>query len=177
MNVDPADIDLARRAGLSLVKKTPRRVEPEDLIACAYLVLLKVLPQWDPARSDNRSHFLWDRIRHRVIDQLRDEREMRRAGQLEPRLRSLNSRAPADEREDPDDRPLAQPADQEKQVLHAEIRSAVDSLPPRLGQLIHLRYYGEQTQEEVGAAWKVTPGRISQIEKSALEKLRERLAA
>lgn len=175
MNVDPADIDLARRAGLSLVKKTPRRVEPEDLIACAYLVLLKVLPQWDPARSDNRSHFLWDRIRHRVIDQLRNEREMRRGGQAEPL--SLGSRAPADERDDFDDRPLAQPANQDKQVLHAEIRAAVDGLPPRLGQLIHLRYYGEQTQEEVGAAWKVTPGRISQLEKSALEKLRERLAA
>lgn len=64
--MDPADIELARRAGLSLVKKTPSRVQADDLIGCAYLVLLKILPTWDPTRSDNRRHFLWDRIRHRV---------------------------------------------------------------------------------------------------------------
>ncbi len=34
--MDPADIELARRAGLSLVKKTPSRVQADDLIGCAF---------------------------------------------------------------------------------------------------------------------------------------------
>jgi DNA-directed RNA polymerase specialized sigma subunit len=40
-----------------------------------------------------------------------------------------------------------------------------------------MRYYDEQTQEEVGRAFNVTRGQISNLEKSALAELRGKLAA
>jgi RNA polymerase sigma factor (sigma-70 family) len=177
MTVDAADLDLARRAGLSLLKKTPSRVHADDLVACAYLVLLKVLPTWDARRSGDRRHFLWDRVRYRVIDELRDENEMHRGAAIEPQTVSLDGRAPADDREDVDDRPLAVPADQERQALHAEIRAAVDTLKPRLAQVIRERFYRDRSHLDIGREMNVNESRVSQLQKEAIATLRSKLAA
>jgi RNA polymerase sigma factor (sigma-70 family) len=163
VTITAEDIALARGAGRSIRKSIPFRVTDDDLASCAYVALLKAIPTWDPARFDRRG-FLWRRIRQRVIDELRGEDEVQRAGSAQPQFVSDEGRGRCTD------------ANQETEVLHAEIRSAVDSLPPRLAKVIRMRYYDEQTQEEVGRAFNVTPGQISHLEKSALAELRGKLA-
>ena len=153
-----ADIQLAHGAALSMRGKVPFRIPTEDLVSCAYVALLQAIPAWDSARFDRRG-FLLLRIKQRVIDQLRAEDSVQRG--VQPQFTLFIEKR----RVEPD---------QETQTLHAEIRRAVGGLPHRLCRIIEMRYYGEMEQSEIGRDIGVGADRISQLEKTAILKLRER---
>ena len=68
------------------------------------------------------------------------------------------------------------PASQERAVLRRELREALDTLPPRWRQVLELRYGPRETsQKETGLRMGVTEARICQIERRAVETLREKL--
>ena len=158
-----ADIQLARGAALSMRRKVPRHIPTDDLVSCAYVALMQSAPAWDGRRFGlTKRAFLWRRVRQRMIDQLRAEDEVHRGSQ--PQFTLFIDKRSVE-------------AEQETQTLHAEIRRAVGGLPHRLCRIIEMRYYGEMEQSEIGRDIGVGANRISQLEKTAILKLRERIGA
>lgn len=62
-----------------------------------------------------------------------------------------------------------------RSLVHDEmskaLADAIDGLPPRQKQVISLYYYEKLNLQEIGSVLDVSPQRVSQIRKSALEKL------
>ncbi|MCC6802458.1 MAG: sigma-70 family RNA polymerase sigma factor, partial [Anaerolineae bacterium] len=62
-------------------------------------------------------------------------------------------------------------------LLHEQLKGALDRLPPREAQILRLRYGLEDgrvyTLEEVGQAIGVTRERVRQLEAQALNRLRQ----
>lgn len=65
----------------------------------------------------------------------------------------------------------------EDQVFKEEIKKvvhdAVDQLPPKHSQVIHARYLEDESQVQVASAMNISNQRVSQIEKEALQKLKD----
>jgi RNA polymerase sporulation-specific sigma factor len=53
------------------------------------------------------------------------------------------------------------------------LREAIESLPPRLKELIKLRFFEEKTQSQIAGIFGVSQVQICRLEKDALHKLRE----
>lgn len=55
------------------------------------------------------------------------------------------------------------------------VREAVDSLAPRLSELVERRFWREETLQQIGESWGLSRERIRQLEEQALNELRPRL--
>lgn len=68
----------------------------------------------------------------------------------------------------------AQPADESvtREETAAELRRAIEQLPPRERQILALYYYEELTQQQVAQILGVTESRVSQIRSQAVARLR-----
>lgn len=66
---------------------------------------------------------------------------------------------------------------EEDVVERVTLRAAIDSLPDRERQVIHLRYYRSMTQDQAARVLGVSQVQVSRIEKKAMERLRGLLAS
>jgi RNA polymerase sigma factor (sigma-70 family) len=165
MDCSPEDLALAQKMASIMRHYVPARVESEDILACAYLALVRALPTWDASKHYDRSKWLRYKIRFGIWDELRTEGHMQRASQVHPIFYH-----PAKLEKEVQ-------ADQDKLVLYRELRDAVKRLPPREAKIMRMRGLEGRGQPEVARVFKITEGRISQLEKKAMGRLRLDLAA
>jgi len=70
---------------------------------------------------------------------------------------------------------LGQEGPEEEVVERLALRSAIDQLPEREGQVIALRFYKNLTQERAARVLGVSQVQVSRLERRAVERLRELL--
>jgi RNA polymerase sigma factor for flagellar operon FliA len=65
----------------------------------------------------------------------------------------------------------------EREELSAKLRFAIDKLPERYQNVVFMYYAKEMTMREIGTLMRINESRVSQIHKTALEKMAAVLAA
>ena len=72
--------------------------------------------------------------------------------------------------------PLASREDDTKFLEHMALGEVLERLPEREKHILHLRFFGDQTQTEVAKRIGISQVQVSRLERSALKKVREMLS-
>ena len=138
------------------------RSTAEDLVHDAFVAVWQKIARFDASRGTVRSWVLTI-VRNRAIDRLRSSRV---------RL----------ETDDPDEMPAlttgSDPTADEAggNLSAAQLRAAIDELPPEQRQAVELAYFGGRTYREIAVITGVPQGTANGRLRLALGKLREALA-
>jgi RNA polymerase sigma factor (sigma-70 family) len=170
--VSAEDLHAARLAAASLRRTLGfPHIEWGDLLGYAHVALLRVLPEWDEKKSQNKRDWLYHMVRHGILDQVRKTEGRYRGGAKTRVGERPQFCAYIDNRDTrPSDSPSA-----EGLVLEREMLEAVDRLPPRLKSIIRMRYFLEMTVQETGKALGVCQSRAFHLEQKAVALLRTEL--
>jgi RNA polymerase sigma factor (sigma-70 family) len=158
---------LVRRVVQFLRLRVPRCWEAEDLRSWGMIALLRALDEYEPQSGQQIEPYLWCKVRFGILDSLREVHHSRRVGdqphfeRLHVELRLRDTSAP----------------DPVREILAREAWDAIHQLRPQWRDVMRLYYQGERTMQECGRLMGVTEGRVSQIHKTVLRKLRRTLAA
>jgi RNA polymerase sigma factor (sigma-70 family) len=169
MEISERDLGLARVMALRMRVRLPT-IDRDDLLSCAYMALLEAIPRWDPARCANRTSYLLHALPRRMIDQLRQERQLQHPGAVHraPDWLGLENTEAANASTRPVQIDLA---------LAREVREALGQLRGRAAQVLRWRYWQDESPTEIGRRLGVTRGRVSQLERAAVRELRMKLSA
>ena len=143
---------------------TTQQVLAQDVVHDAFLALWRAPAAYDPARGPFRSFFL-SLVHHRAVDVVRREERLRRrteqAANLEPVV----------------DEDLADNVADEAylDVRRAEVRGALEDLPPEQRRVLDLAYFGGRTQVQIAEEIGVPLGTVKTRTLAALRKLRKAL--
>jgi RNA polymerase sigma-70 factor, ECF subfamily len=135
------------------------REQAEDLVHDAFVIVWQKIARFDPSRGSLRA-WLLTILRNRGIDRLRAAR-------------------PSVEIDEADLPGGPNPTWEEaiRRLSAAEVRSALDSLPPEQRNAIELAYFNGRTYREIAQITGVPQGTVNGRMRLALSKLREALAA
>lgn len=175
------------------------QVDRDDFVQNATIGLMEAMSRYDPQRGIAFRYYAQPRIRGAVFNGLRaimgDRSSAPDQGRFEARLASLNDEAGGGAFENfvdsivglgvgylLDEAVHARSADQtgalsyaQKAEMEASLLAAVSSLPDRLKLIVELHYFRYVPFQDIAKQLGVTKGRISQLHKSALIKLRDSL--
>jgi RNA polymerase sigma factor FliA len=99
---------MARRIALSVARRVPRWIDPDDLIGAALVGLAEAASRFDASRADSFEAFAAQRIRGAVLDELRRGDTLSRRDRMSVRkLRALVSRLEHQLGRSPDDEEIA----------------------------------------------------------------------
>ncbi len=193
------DLEAILPLARSVARRTLHRPTPvfdyEDAVAAGLVGLVEAGSRHDPSRGDNFPAYACRRVRGAVLDAIRaldhlpQGARKRRARShlgsvvcddgLPPPPMSLSRLSGQTEEGDvqgldiADEDPFFSPewfADRSETLR--ELEGALRALPPREREVICLRYWEHRTLADVGGRLGVSGGRVRQIEKRALERLR-----
>lgn len=175
------------------------QVDRDDFVQNATIGLLEAMSRFDPERGIAFRYYAQPRIRGAVFNGLRailgDRPQASDQARFEARLANLNEGAGGDSFDGfvdtvvglgvgylLDEAVHARAADSggalsyaQKAELEASLLAAIGALPDRLKLIVELHYFRYVPFQEVAKQMGVTKGRISQLHKSALMKLRDHL--
>ena len=138
----------------------------QDLVHEGFLGLWRQREQVDIEGPSARS-YLYSVVRYRALDELRHRRveERWRQGYAPPALMEVGTAlAPAPDQE------LA------AREIATAVRDALDSLPTRQRQVMHLRWHQQATHEEIAETLGISPRTVGIHIGRAIRRLREVLA-
>ena len=136
-----------------------RRAMAEDIVQEAFLSLWRSGGRYDRSRGSVRSWVL-SVVRNRTIDQFR--RETVRTG------KDVNADGVVEQMQALDDTP----AEAERRGEAAEVRSALDELPPDQRHVIELAYFGGFTHSQIADMLELPAGTVKGRMRLGLTKLR-----
>jgi RNA polymerase sigma factor (sigma-70 family) len=150
------------------------RLEMEDLLQTGYLALYDALERYKDVKCGSKlSTYCYNLIRWRMIEKSGLDGE-------EPV--SLDARGNATDASDDDEShslydtiPSNSPSPFDE-ALGKEIRQAVKDLPPRLQEVVRLRFADDMSFEDIGRAFGVSRQRAEQLAKKAISLLRKNLS-
>ncbi|MFC0677996.1 sigma-70 family RNA polymerase sigma factor [Lysobacter korlensis] len=185
----------ARTIALSVHRRVwSLRIERSDCIQNATVGLLEAMDRYDPGRGIAFRAYATQRVRGAVFNGLRtltDEVRLAAPGRVQDRLADLVDRESNDELEYfsdlvgglglglllehaheslVDERDAA--AYTESSLVRARLLAAMQDLPERLRTLLESHYFHHLPMCELAARWGVTKGRVSQLHRDALGRLR-----
>ncbi|QDH70138.1 sigma-70 family RNA polymerase sigma factor [Marilutibacter alkalisoli] len=173
-------------------------VDGDDFVQNATIGLLEAMSRYDPQRGIPFRAYATRRVRGSVFNGIRAILGDRRAAPEEGRFASRLDHLQESGVESSLDYVIesvvglglgfllesvqASVVDRQDGLAYAQsmelgdhLRSAVDSLPDRLKFIIQAHYFNHIPFNDIAAMWGITKGRISQLHRSALEKLRVEL--
>ena len=136
-----------------------RRAMAEDIVQEAFLSLWRSGGRYDRSRGSVRSWVL-SVVRNRTIDQFR--RETVRTG------KDVNAEGVVEQMQAPDDTS----GEAERRGDAAEVRSALDELPPDQRHVIELAYFGGFTHSQIADMLELPAGTVKGRMRLGLTKLR-----
>ena len=148
-------------------------VEMADLIQAGNLGLLQAARSYQPGRGAPLAGYAKFRIRGEMLDMVRRNAGTpgaASAGHSGSDDAEWESRVPASPESSPQHAAL-------KQQRDAIIREELGRLPARYRTVMRLRYAGEMTLREIGAALSVNESRACQIHRSAIGRLKRALSS
>jgi len=150
------------------------RLEMEDLLQTGYLALYDALDRYKDIKHGSKlSTYCYNLIRWRMVE---------KSGLDSQEAVSLDAPAIPANASDDDESPsiyeiipsqIPTPFDE---ALSKEIRQSVQQLPPRLQEVIRMRYTEDMSFDDIGKIFGVSRQRAEQLEKKALSLLRRKLA-
>ncbi len=169
------NIDLAKRIAKAMLRRLPPCVTLDDLTGAGMIGLIQAVDRFDRARGLEFSTYARHRIRGAMQDFLRGEDPLSRAERV--RIRA-NSGAAATVNVSLDSVPPSRtPAAHPDFALRTEVHKARRCLSARENRVIGMLFDLGLQNQEIAAALKVNPSRVSQIKQQAILKLRRRLQA
>jgi len=168
---------LAARAA----RRAPASVDLDDLVAAGTEGLIQAAQRFDEAAGVPFASFAQRRVQGAILDVLRAEDHLSRAGRrrarLEEHLPPSAARVALDDAPqiagDARDCPLEAALRSE---AHESLAAAIATLPARSQQILSLYYEEELTLREIGQVFQVTESRVCQLLRGAHEALREQLS-
>lgn len=180
-------MDLVHQVVARVLRRVPRNVLREDLVAAGTYGLMDALRRTIGTRDDRFEGYARIRIRGAIIDELRNQDWLARSARAE-----VNAQACAEDRSSSmtivglDDLPEAQRnvvAIQESALelteRHAQrsvLAKAVARLPEREAKIVVLHYFQDVQFKDIAVEMKVSEARISQLHTRALGMLKPLLA-
>ena len=150
------------------------RLEMEDLLQTGYLALYDALDRYKDVKQGSKlSTYCYNLIRWRMME---------KSGLASEEPVSLDAPSIPSNADGDDDAPsiyevipshLPTPFDE---TLSNEVRQSVKHLPPRLQEVIRMRYSDDMSFDDIGKVFGVSRQRAEQLEKKALSLLRKKLS-
>jgi|SRR5437016_2334089 len=149
--------------GLAL-RVTGQPALAQEVVHDAFMALWRAPQAYDPARGPFRTFFL-SLVHHRAVDTVRREERLRRRTE-----RALNPPGPADE-------DVAEGIVEEAWLTtrRAEVRQAVQGLPPDQRDVIEKAYFRGYTQSRIAEELHLPLGTVKTRTLAAMRKLRRAL--
>lgn len=188
----------ARTIGLSVHRRVwSLRIERSDCIQNATVGLLEAMDRYDPGRGIAFRAYATHRVRGAVFNGLRalaDDRGPANADRVQERLTDLLEGESGEDLDYfsglvgslglglllehtyaalVDDRDGAAYA--EASSLHSRLAAAMQTLPERLRTLLEDHYYHHVPMCKIATRWGVTKGRVSQLHREGLLRLRHEM--
>jgi len=174
-----ANLGLVRFIAARIASSLPVHVELEDLVQTGTLGLIDAVRRYDPSKGIPFPAYARYRIRGSILDSLR-ALDWATRNQRKQRKASLSTR-----HETQDDLPAPDVACGEN--LHPDklyeahearelIRKALVVLPARHRRVVLMYYSGDWSMRAIGRTLGVNESRVSQIHKSALDKMKRALS-
>jgi len=201
------NLALVRFIAARMASSLPVQVELEDLIQTGTLGLIDAVRRYDPAKGIPFPAYARYRIRGAILDALRaldwatrSQRRQRKAMALaeaadgspatgDRKLRffslgpvaSLSSRHERQDEMPAPDFPCSEDLHPDRlyeaHEAHDLVRKALEVLPERHRKVVLMYYSGDWSMRAIGRTLGVNESRVSQIHKSALDKMKRALAA
>lgn len=149
-------IVLVRQIARSIARRARVHIEEDDLVDAGTQGMLTTLELFDPARGVPYELFAKHRIRGAILDSFRTRSECRRAFLVGDGCLLFQGC----------------PETSSGAVMRREVNELVDRLPDRYRYVIRAYYGTGLPMLEIGRVLGVTVGRISQMRREALAKMR-----
>ncbi|MGD0577651.1 MAG: sigma-70 family RNA polymerase sigma factor [Bryobacteraceae bacterium] len=201
------NLALVRFIAARIASSLPVQVELEDLVQTGTLGLIDAVRRYDPSKGIPFPAYARYRIRGAILDALRaldwatrNQRKQRKAmanaaseegtPETDPRklrffglgpVASLSSRNETQDELPAPDVPCAENLHPDKlyeaQEARELIRKALEVLPARHRKVVLMYYSGDWSMRAIGRTLGVNESRVSQIHKSALDKMKRALSS
>jgi len=146
--------------GLAL-RVTVQDTIAQEVVQDAFLALWRAPEAYDPSRGAFRSFFL-SLVHHRAVDADRREQRLRNRTERASNLEPLRGEDVAED--------VVEGA--YLAVRRKEIRSALETLPPKQRQVLELAYFGGYTQVRIAEELRIPVGTVKTRTLAAMRKLR-----
>ncbi|MEL0025057.1 MAG: sigma-70 family RNA polymerase sigma factor [Alphaproteobacteria bacterium] len=182
-------MELVRQIAWHMRGSVHASTEIEDLIQIGYYGLVTAAQNYTLREGATFASYAGIRIRGAIVDFLRKNSNLcrttiemqKKANRAERELQSRHGRKPTSAEmasemgisiwfESPENTPEDNVNEEE---LHAQLKEALRTLPEREALVIQLYYVEELNVYEIAEVLEVTTGRVSQIKKAAVTRLRE----
>lgn len=138
------------------------RDQAEDVVHDAFVAVWQKIDRFDPVRGGVRA-WLLTIVRNRAIDRIRAERHGLDVDELDAQSRLRSGPNPTWE-------------EAAQRMSAAELRAAIETLPPEQRTAVELAYFGGRTYREIATLTGVPQGTANGRLRLALARLRDALA-